>query len=158
MLRLNIGCGEYYADGWTNLDLQSCPHRKDISADVRALPFPDGCCERVYVGHLLEHLAPDSELPAALAEIRRVLADGGRFMAVGPDIARADTDELRERIVNGERRWGGDRHQWTCSEAVLLAAVRGVFPDAAAVAPADIGAEWPAVSRIGWQCAVTALR
>jgi SAM-dependent methyltransferase len=45
------------------------------------LDFPDGSFDRVMAIHVLEHL-PD--LPAALAELRRLLADDGRFLAVIP--------------------------------------------------------------------------
>lgn len=45
------------------------------------LPFEDGFFDRVLAIHVLEHL-PD--LPAALDEVARVLAPGGRFVAVIP--------------------------------------------------------------------------
>jgi SAM-dependent methyltransferase len=47
----------------------------------RRMPFEDASFDRVLAVHVLEHL-PD--LPAALAEIRRVLKPGGRFVAVIP--------------------------------------------------------------------------
>lgn len=47
-------------------------------ADVQAIPFPDDSFDMVIANHMLYH-APD--IPAALAEIRRVLKAGGRFYA-----------------------------------------------------------------------------
>jgi len=47
----------------------------------KRLPFDDRFFDRVLAIHVLEHL-PD--LPAALDEVRRVLAPGGRFVAVIP--------------------------------------------------------------------------
>jgi SAM-dependent methyltransferase len=53
-----------------------------VTADCqRRLPFEDASFDRVLAIHVLEHL-PD--LPAALAEIRRLLKPGGRFVAVIP--------------------------------------------------------------------------
>lgn len=45
------------------------------------LPYPDGHFHRVLAIHVLEHLP---NLPAALTEIRRVLAPGGQFCVVIP--------------------------------------------------------------------------
>lgn len=50
--------------------------------DADALPLPDGCIDRLLVVHLLEV----SEHPRdVLAEIWRVLAPGGRMIAVAPN-------------------------------------------------------------------------
>ncbi len=47
-------------------------------ADVQAIPYPNDSFGMVIANHMLYH-APD--IPAALAEIRRVLKTGGRFYA-----------------------------------------------------------------------------
>lgn len=59
-------------------------------ADAKKLPFPDGSFDNVVFVHVL-HLVGD--LRAALAEAARVLAPGGRVVAVHGDPA-ADPDEL----------------------------------------------------------------
>ena len=50
-----------------------------VQADALALPFPDGAFDAVTVGYGLRNVA---DLPAALAEIRRVLAPGGTLAAL----------------------------------------------------------------------------
>jgi ubiquinone/menaquinone biosynthesis C-methylase UbiE len=49
--------------------------------DARALPFPDGRFDLVALAFLV-HLLPRDEAVAALAEAGRVLAPGGRVVAV----------------------------------------------------------------------------
>jgi demethylmenaquinone methyltransferase/2-methoxy-6-polyprenyl-1,4-benzoquinol methylase/phosphoethanolamine N-methyltransferase len=50
-------------------------------APVEALPFPDGSFDLVTSSLMLHHLPRDAKR-AGLAQIRRVLAPGGRFVAV----------------------------------------------------------------------------
>lgn len=62
-----------------------------VQADALTLPFPDGAFDAVVVGYGLRNVA---DLSAALAEMRRVLAPGGRLAVLDfgkPDnpIARA---------------------------------------------------------------------
>ncbi|GAA0535814.1 ubiquinone biosynthesis O-methyltransferase [Saccharopolyspora subtropica] len=45
-----------------------------VVGDVRAVPLPDGCADCVVAGEVLEHVA---DLPAAVAEVCRVLRRGG---------------------------------------------------------------------------------
>lgn len=152
-MRLNLGCGEFYAHGWTNVDLPSCPHRKDVEADIRSLPFRDGSAERVYCGHVLEHLTLE-DAATALREVRRVLSDDGVLLVVGPAFERAADDATRESIRTGGCRWEGDEHRWVATVASTLDLVAEVFPLRILVSLDDLDVGWPIVSRIGWQCAV----
>lgn len=52
---------------------------------VAGLPVPDRSCRGVYASHVLEHLALD-EFNKALDNTRRMLADGGIFRLVVPDL------------------------------------------------------------------------
>jgi demethylmenaquinone methyltransferase / 2-methoxy-6-polyprenyl-1,4-benzoquinol methylase len=56
-----------------------------IGCDALALPLADGSVDRVLVGYGLRNFA---DLPAGLAEIRRVLRSGGRFVSL--DFGRAE--------------------------------------------------------------------
>jgi SAM-dependent methyltransferase len=61
---------------------QKHPYVTTVTGDVeQRLPFEDGHFDRVIAIHVLEHLP---NLPAALAEVRRVLRPGGAFAIVIP--------------------------------------------------------------------------
>ena len=152
-MRLNLGCGEFPARRWVNVD--SWPGvRPDVAASLLALPFRDRSASRVYAGHVLEHLDYHLEVPDALAEVRRVLTPGGRAVFVTPDCDRATGMPEHHGAVHGGHRWPGDEHKWAASESRLLAAVQVWFPGARAVPIGDVPAGWPVVSRAAWQCAV----
>jgi SAM-dependent methyltransferase len=106
VLKLQIGAGLDGPPGWINLDaspslrLQRLPlvggllrrvappafSRNVSPGDVtRGLAFADGAAGIVYTSHMLEHL-PAREFDVALREIHRVLAPGGRFRSVLPDL------------------------------------------------------------------------
>lgn len=155
---LNLGCGPHYASGWVNVDVWPGV-RADLVADLRSLPLPDGCADAVYAGHVLEHIGL-ADVPAVLAEIRRVLKPGAPVCVVGPDVDRIDrraAPDLWDAAAHGgdgHRRDAHMRHRWQCTEAALLQLVAAVFPDAAPVPIAELGRRWPVVSRVWWQCAI----
>lgn len=161
-MKLNLGCGEFRASGWINVDgVTNKDVRPDVVADItEGLPFDSEAFERVYMGHVLEHLTLDDQVPALMREVYRVLAPGGEMLAVGPDIHRArKTGDLGliKAVIGGEGRWPGDQHHWLCEEALMVEAVFNAgFTDAQPVAMGTIRQThpgWPLVSDVGWQCA-----
>lgn len=105
-LCVQFGCGLSCPDGWKNFDssprlrlqqlpivgslVPAGPHGRfprgvrygDI---VRGLPLPDAGVSHLYSSHVLEHLSLD-ECRRALKECRRLLAPGGVFRSVLPDL------------------------------------------------------------------------
>ena len=62
--------------------VQRYPRATGVIGDAQAhIPCPDGSFDRVIAIHVLEHLP---NLPAALAQIRRVLKPDGRLLTVVP--------------------------------------------------------------------------
>ncbi|MBA3487510.1 MAG: methyltransferase domain-containing protein [Lysobacter sp.] len=154
-MKLQIGAGLDGPHSWLNVDasptlrLQRLPvvggllqHISSprfspsvVYADVvRGLSLPGGSARIVYSSHVLEHLAL-ADLVVALEEIHRVLAPGGVFRSVLPDLdcdvqryLESDADdrasefmrstllglERRERgLRNALRSWlGNSRHLW----------------------------------------------
>ncbi|CAN5213056.1 hypothetical protein BH11PSE14_BH11PSE14_02680 [soil metagenome] len=139
MLKLQIGAGLEGPPSWTNLDaspvlrLQRLPivgvflrrfvapafsPRVQYGDVTRRLPVDDGAADMVYSSHMLEHLAL-REFELALAEIHRVLARGGVFRSVLPDLelearrylastaADRASDFLRSTLLGVEHRERG---------------------------------------------------
>lgn len=73
------------------------------AGDATALPLPDGCADVVFCNSLLWLLR---DPVAALAEMRRVLAPGGRALAAEPDGGLVHSfDPERPRLSELERRF-----------------------------------------------------
>lgn len=139
-MRLNVGCGPHYAEGWTNTDLVATDRiRPDlVVTEADPFPFPAGSVERAYLGHVLEHV-PWGEVPGWLDALAVVLAPDAEVAVVGPDTLRAlhrwkagEEDWAKVAgIIEGPGaylqhlgldcgpdgyRWAADRHHWNCHE------------------------------------------
>lgn len=70
-MKLNLGCGTDYTDGWCNADIGNC--RKDLHMDMESFPWPisDNTVEQILMKHVLEH-AHKETFVQILREIYRV--------------------------------------------------------------------------------------
>lgn len=81
-VRVNIGCGFDYREGWINVDRYA--KRADQRWDILDLPWPlkTGSVDWLYANQILEHVPPrigdEDGLILQLREIHRVLKPGGR--------------------------------------------------------------------------------
>jgi len=164
-LLLNAGCGAHHPEGWTGVDIDpEC--KPDVVASLMDLPFPDRSCGRIFASHVLEHLDYWTELPAALHEMQRVLADDGELFIVGPDIERAiltgEPRQLLETIIH----WPGEyslgwaykvapvAHAWTPSASLMehvLDAGRFQFQSLTGHLRDAPGLGWPLANHGDWQ-------
>jgi SAM-dependent methyltransferase len=81
-LKLNLGCGEHYLEGYVNCDL--LPHvRADQHFDLNQPPYPfvDGTVDEILMDNVLEHL---DDLLAVMGELHRILKPGGVLRAFVP--------------------------------------------------------------------------
>lgn len=169
-MRLNLGSGTHYVEGWLNLDVRADDHTKAdviVSGTDPFASFGSGSAEAVYLGHVLEHV-PWPDVPRLLAEVHRVLAPGGEMLAVGPDVRRLAVEwhegrESWELLIDAMEHqdllndyWPEAVHKWNCHEARLHAVIAAVFNGAHATRGPFDG--WPVVSWSAWQCAVTATK
>lgn len=183
---LNVGCGPHRAPSpWINLDV----HRGDgVDPDIVVADSMRPCAEwddqsvdRIYLGHVLEHV-PTDELPAFLADLTRALRPGGEIAVVGPDVLRSierwhagqEPWELVMSTLEGpdyypadgghhlaadpDAGWRYCRHWWNCTEARVVHILNAAgFVD---VTPCPLDGQhlgtWPVVAYAPWQMAVTA--
>lgn len=157
-MKVNVGCGEFRAEGWLNVDMTKTDGgpQPDIVASATDLPFEDASVDRLYAGHVLEHLTPE-DVVKALREFRRVIRPEGKVMIVLPDldVAEAKYPDLVDSVRYGGDRWGGDRHLWESRPrnfAQML--VDAGEPNARWIPITSlIGTEWPVVAYVDWQYA-----
>lgn len=176
---LNIGCGPHRAPApWWNLDVIHAPELDppivpdQVVTESLVVTFGAESVERIYLGHVIEHVAWD-RLPDFLRDVYDVLAPGGEVMVVGPDVLRAiirhqagvepmslvlSTLEDATFPADGWE-WDGARHQWNAHEARVVGALSR-FGGFETVEPVGMESHrldaWPVVSRVKWQCAVWA--
>lgn len=101
-MRLNIG-GRSAREGWqlmrTQVELDV-----DYVGDCGDLnQFATESCDEIYAHHLIEHLPYKKELPAALAQLQRMLKPGGLLRVSVPDLDSLCRLMLDPRLSTQER-------------------------------------------------------
>lgn len=89
LVKLNVGCGTDYKEGWVNIDNNAHENieRLDINWDLRKpLPFEDNSVDFIFNEHFLEHLTVD-EGQAVIKDFMRVLKPGGVVRIATPDLS-----------------------------------------------------------------------
>lgn len=165
---LNLGSGGHPMPGWINLDLYNSDTPPDVVGSVFSLPVKTGSIERVYIGHLLEHLGLFEQRPF-WDEVFRVGLHGAAVMVVGPDVAAFNRyfqkrhpcapGWLLDPIVSERKPEDkpGIWHRWVPTEALTAEVMRqyGVQK----VEPQDVRTVsrplWPNTDTSPWQCAVS---
>ena len=73
--KLNLGCGNDYREGWTNLDFNHLI-KSDVYADIsQKLPFDNDTFDYVYCSHTLEHFEK-SQVFKIMEELCRICKKG----------------------------------------------------------------------------------
>ena len=87
-LKLHIGCGTNYIDGWINIDNNSDNNIKklDFIWDLRnPLPFQENTVDFIYNEHFLEHLTVEEGLQV-LHDFLKILKPEGVLRVAMPDL------------------------------------------------------------------------
>lgn len=87
-VKLNVGCGTDYKDGWINIDNNSDENieKLDLNWDLRfPLPFGDNSVDFIFNEHFIEHLTVE-EGQSAIKDLMRVLRPGGVMRIATPDL------------------------------------------------------------------------
>lgn len=107
-MRVNLGCGRYPLEGWTNVDLVE---GADLQADIVTVRL-DGVTEIAAI-HVLEHL-PYRQIPDALANWRSWCVPGAAITVEVPDmeaISLKQPDPRWELWTYGSQEHDGEFHR-----------------------------------------------
>ncbi|PTX96912.1 methyltransferase type 11 [Spartobacteria bacterium LR76] len=113
---VNVGCGCRIHPDWVNLDLHASVPGVIVCDLTRGLPLADGEAEVVYSAAVLEHVRREN-VPAFLAECRRVLKPKGYIRLAVPDFERQARVYLEciDRLDRGDAAADAD-HEWMMVE------------------------------------------
>jgi SAM-dependent methyltransferase len=83
-MKIELGCGPNHDRTYYGIDIQPFPG-VDLTWDLEQspIPLPDGCADEIVCSHVLEHI---HNLIPLLNDCHRLLAPGGRFQAVVPQV------------------------------------------------------------------------
>lgn len=87
-VKLNVGCGTDYKEGWINIDNNSDANieKLDLNWDLRnPLPFKDESVDYIFNEHFIEHLTIE-ESQRSIKDFMRVLKPGGVMRIAMPDL------------------------------------------------------------------------
>lgn len=83
-MKLHLGCGQRYLDGYTHVDLAEFEHI-DYRVSIDKLEmFESGSIDEIYCSHAFEYFDRHKSA-SVLEEWKRVLKFGGKLMLVVPD-------------------------------------------------------------------------
>ncbi|MDN5940317.1 MAG: glycosyltransferase [Nitrospira sp.] len=108
-IKLHLGCGEVYLQGYVNIDFPPSRHSvqrasiADIHADILRLVYPDASVEEIRLHHVFEHF----ERPVALRlliEWYAWLKEGGQLVIETPDFHRCVQEYLRSDALGDQMK------------------------------------------------------
>lgn len=74
MIRLNLGCGNNYKEGWVNVDIRGTEYDVKHDLDTFPYPFDDNSADFILMQDVLEHL---KEPVKAIHELHRIIKPKG---------------------------------------------------------------------------------
>ena len=82
-LKLNLGCGTDYMNGWVNVDTGNV--KCDVKHDIEnfPLPFEDSSVIEIKMQHIMEHISRDKFIPL-MRELYRICANGAIINIISP--------------------------------------------------------------------------
>ncbi len=128
-MRLHLGCGEKYLEGYVNIDFPLEAHsiqkttKADLCADLLSLRYPPGSIEEIRLHHVFEHFTRPVAC-ALLAGWHRWLVPGGLLHLEVPDLEMT-AKKINSRFVPMARKLVGIRHLFGSHEAGWAAHYEG---------------------------------
>ncbi len=122
-MKLHLGCGQVYLDGYVNIDYPLAEHtvqRKSVAdklADISELTFPPGSIDEVRLHHVFEHFRRP-QIAAMVASWNSWLSMGGQLHIEVPDLGRIARvfvnpfSSIRARAVAERHLFGSHEATW----------------------------------------------
>src|SRR6185369_2221030 len=113
-MKLHLGCGQRYLDGYINIDFPSSSHSiqetsvADLHADILSLHYPEKSVEEIRSHHVFEHF-PRPIACALLAGWYLWLKEGGLLRIEVPDFRRT-AQRLLNPFLSFKKRAVAERH------------------------------------------------
>jgi hypothetical protein len=120
-LKLHLGCGQNYFQGYQNIDFPLSEHSvqtatvADLHADLLALSYRSGTVDEIRLHHVFEHF-PRHTACALVASWQSWLKTGGRLRIEVPDLVRTGLAAINP-FSSGARRAVAERHLFGSHEA-----------------------------------------
>ena len=83
MIKLNLGCGTDYRQGYINIDKGSCKCDTQYDIELAPYPFENNSVDEVLLQHVLEHIDPE-RFYGMMKEIYRVCKNGAKIHIESP--------------------------------------------------------------------------
>jgi|SRR3954468_5988017 len=124
LMKLHLGCGQYYLEGYTNIDYPSTEHtvmankmKVDRYADLTSLNFPLASVEEIRLHHVFEHFSR-AVACALLTSWNSWLTIGGKIRIEVPDFEKTGKVALsrfssdREKGIALRHIFGSQEAHW----------------------------------------------
>lgn len=154
-MKLHLGCGERYLDGYLNIDFPPSEHtvqrqtKADRHADILTLAYPPGTVDEVRLHHVFEHFTR----PVAgglVASWASWLKPGGILRIEVPDFARTARAALAI-LQSTRRRRVALRHLYGSHEAPWAVHAEGYTSASLAALVQGLGFRIVKVARNSWR-------
>jgi predicted SAM-dependent methyltransferase len=113
-IKLHLGCGDYWFDGYLNIDLGMFGGTDMIWDLNKGLPFQNKVVGVIEMYDVLEHFGKE-EVDRLLEEFKRVLIDGGKIRLSVPDLEKVLVDFKDDKPKMLHHIYGinsGDSHKY----------------------------------------------
>ena len=97
-MKLNLGCGDNYRDGYINLDNNGNLDKIDVKHDLNRFPYPfnDSTSEEIIMDHILEHL---DDTISVISELYRISKNGAIINIKSPHFSCNWTHPGHKRAI-----------------------------------------------------------
>ena len=120
-VRLHLGCGNRYFDGYINIDGDYMAHDPNVIIHdiTKIFPLPNNCVDEILTVHVIEHISRQHILPM-YKEFYRICKTGGFVAMEWPDLLKM----CQEVVKNPDCFWTHDKR-------LLKRTIAGIYGDSA---------------------------